>query len=379
MELSQYYTPTSFSSILIANMLTIDADSVLDIGCGQASLLEAARHRWSTAKLIGYDIDPTNYSLKGKNLHIGFGDGLDPDLSSKILDTFGNIDISVANPPYTSVDMNRGIVRILKQACLFDCLPRNIKKIPSEIVFLAQNFLVLKDCGELGAILPASIISGEKWKHLREYLITEKRIGKVIQLPKKAFSNTEAATFAVVLDNRKSNSDSIELSSIDSKTSLKIDNVRCIKRLDYCYHSNGLNMHISKVNDGLIIFRGNKSSKEITSSSEPFIHTSDLKNIFQILSFEKRNYPKGAKVAKKGDFVVSRVGSRCIGKAAYINEGEVEVSDCITVLSGLDKELYIPFFKFGKFYENALSNALGTGAQYLTFEIIREALGMYDF
>ncbi|MAY57609.1 MULTISPECIES: N-6 DNA methylase [Pseudoalteromonas] len=102
MELGQYYTPKTFSTLLIENMLSTKADYVLDIGCGQASLLEAARGRWKKAKLIGYDIDPTNYNLQGENLHIGFGDGLDPDLSNKILDNFGYIDISVANPPCTS-------------------------------------------------------------------------------------------------------------------------------------------------------------------------------------------------------------------------------------------------------------------------------------
>ncbi|WDE12033.1 N-6 DNA methylase [Thalassomonas haliotis] len=379
MELAQYYTPITFSSLLIRNMLSTKAECVLDIGCGQASLLEAARGRWSNAKLIGYDIDPINYNLTGKNLHIGFGNGLDPDLSSKILNSFGNIDVSVANPPYTNVDVNSDIVRILKLAELHDCLPRNLKKLPAEIIFLAQNLLVLKSEGELGAILPASLISGEKWKGLREFLITEKTIDKVIQLPNKAFNKAEAATFAVNFTNRKPNNNAIKLLTFDNNEALQISDKSGIKRLDYFYHAHKEFSNRSPIPKEAIIFRGNKSSKELKSGTSEYIHTSDLKETFQVLRFGYSKYPLGTKTAKKGDFVVSRVGSRCIGKAAFINEGEVEVSDCITVLRDFDTKKYTPLFATGKFYEKTSYIALGTGAKYLTFDIIKEALETNEF
>lgn len=378
MELGQYYTPKTFSTLLIESMLSIKADCVLDIGCGQASLLEAARGRWSRAKLIGYDIDPSNYNLKGRNLHIGFGDGLDPDLSNKILDNFGNIDISVANPPYTSVDVSKDIIHILKLANVYECIPRNIKKLPAEIVFLAQNLLVLKNEGELGAILPASLISGEKWKGLREFLITEKSIDKVIQLPNKAFKKTEAATFAVNLTNKKSNNNAISLLSFDHDETLKINDKSGIKRLDYFYHAHKSSSNRCPIPEKAILFRGNKSSKSLRLGSSNFLHTSDLKDVFQILNFSYSKYPQGTKTARKGDFVVSRVGSRCIGKAAYISGGEVEVSDCITVLRNLDKKRYMPLFASNKFCDKTSYDALGTGAKYLTFDIIKEALETHE-
>ena len=378
MELGQYYTPKKFSTLLIENMLSSKADCVLDIGCGRASLLEAARGRWSKAKLIGYDIDPINYNLKGMNLHIGFGDGLDPSLSNKILDNFGNIDISVANPPYTNVDVSKDITRILKLADMYECIPRNTKTLPAEIIFLAQNLLVLKREGELGAILPASLISGEKWKGLREFLITEKSIDKVIQLPSKAFTKTEAATFAVNFTNKKTNNNAINLLSFDDNETLKINDKSGIKRLDYFYHAHSFSSNRNPIPENTILFRGNKSSKNLRLGTLDFIHTSDLKDAFQTLSFSYSKYPQGTKTARRGDFVVSRVGSRCIGKAAYISEGEVEVSDCIAVLRNFDKKRYMPLFTSNKFLEKTLYDALGTGAKYLTFNIIKEALESYE-
>lgn len=379
MELGQYYTPKTYSTLLISNMHSIKARNVLDIGCGQASLLQAARERWGKAKLIGYDIDPANYNLKGKNLHIGFGNGLDPDLSNKILDTFGSIDVSVANPPYTSVEVNRNIISILKLANLYDCVPKNIKKISAEIIFLAQNLLVLKDDGELGAILPASLISGDRWKGLREYLITEKHINKVIQLPPKAFNKTEVTTFALILTNKKTTNQHVNLLSFGKEITLGINGESGIKRLDYNYHSSNSHFLSSSLLDDVTIFRGNRTSKNLRIENPYFLHTSDLKDVFQKLSFNCRIYPKGIKTAKEGDFVISRVGSRCIGKAAYIIKGTIEISDCIVVLRNLDKKKFMKLFDSGTFYEKALCNALGTGAKYLTFDIIKEAVATYEF
>lgn len=379
MNLGQYYTPKSYSTLLIENMHSISADSVLDIGCGQASLLNAASKRWRDAKLIGYDVDPKNINKAVANIHLGFGNGFDPDLSKKIIDTFGHIDISVANPPYTHVEVNSEITKILKLSELFQCIPRNTKKIPAEIVFLAQNFLVLKEGGELGAILPASIVSGEKWKALREFLITEKSLSKVIQLPQKAFCKTEASTFAVNFKNLPTNASNITLMSSESSNLLNIGKENGAKRLDYSYHANKrLHSNLSSRKFNSSIFRGNQSSKLLRLTGKDFLHTSNLKNHFQYISLPNNKYPENSKVATKGDIVISRVGTRCVGKSALITRGCVEVSDCIVVIRGDSNLELIEQFQNGSFYNAAINNVLGTGAKYLTFDIIKEVLNSYE-
>lgn len=380
MELGQYYTPENFSTLLVSSMHSADAESVLDIGCGQASLLKAARNRWKNAKLIGYDIDPRNFNVVGSNLHIEFGNGFDADLSRKIIDTFGHIDISVANPPYISVEINRDISEILKRSRISECIPPRLKKLPSEIVFLAQNMLVLKKGGELGAILPASIISGEKWKNLREFLITELSLNKVIQLPQKAFGKTEASTFAVNFKNTPSTGKNVSLHSVEDMRALKVNKESGTKRLDYSYHINSHQKKIkSTASREILLVRGDKSSKLLKKFNKNYLHTSNLKETFQTLEYGNNTYALGTKIACKGDFVVSRVGSRCIGKTGYIEDGCVEVSDCITVIKKIQFEKYISFFISGQFYKEVSQNALGTGAKYLTFDIILEALEAYEF
>ncbi|GAB1038964.1 MAG: class I SAM-dependent DNA methyltransferase [Shewanella algae] len=383
MKLGQYYTPDSFSTLLINNMNSKEAEIVLDIGCGQANLLSAARKRWEKAKLIGFDIDPKNYCVRREDLHIEFGNGFDPDLSQKIIDNFGYIDISVANPPYTYVEVNQNISKILKKSQLSQCIPSSLKKIPSEIVFLAQNLIVLKESGELGAILPASIISGEKWKYLREYLITEKGLNRVIQLPNKVFHRTEASTFVVNLcRSTREKCNDIELMSYECDEKLSVDVVNGIRRLDYSYHSHlhKLPYYTDKIYvDTMIMYRGRKSSKELYLTGSAFLHTKDLKENFQLLEYEENLYENGQRVAEKGDLVISRVGSRCVGKSALITKGRIEVSDCIIVIKNVSSKKVTEHFISGKFYQAMMNCVLGTGAKYLTFNIIKEALEAYEF
>jgi tRNA1(Val) A37 N6-methylase TrmN6 len=379
MELGQYYTSEQFSTLLVDSINSVHAENVLDIGCGQASLLNAARRRWNKAKLIGYDIDSKNLHISGdNNLHIEFGNGLDSNLSKKIIDNFGYIDISVANPPYVQVDVNSHILDILKRSKLSECLPRNIKRLPAEIIFLAQNILVLKPGGELGAILPASIISGERWKGLREFLITEKSLSSVIQLPSNAFSRTEASTFVINLKNEPKLNQNINLFSTQNNTQLKINIESGIKRLDFFYHMKKLSKRMSALPSDTIIFRGKKSSKELKSEGGNYLHTSHLKDPFQFLEYKDSEISSDRVFAKKGDFVVSRVGSRCIGRSGYIKSGSIEVSDCVTIIRRLPESKYLPLFQSGRLLSDITTFSLGTGAKYLTFNIIKEALEAYE-
>lgn len=379
MQLSQFYTPNRFSKLLVESLDSSVASSVIDIGCGQASLLNAARKRWDKAKLIGYDVDPNNTILNGENLFLNTGNGLDPDLSKKILDTFGYIDISVANPPYTQIEVNSNIRQILKLSGLYECIPKQSKKIPAEIVFLAQNLIVLKKDGELGAILPASIINGERWRSLREYLITEKSLTRVIQLPEKAFNKTEVSTFAISLKNLSNQNVDIRLSSASENSSLIIDKISAIDRLDYSYHANKKYLAHKKIELGYEIFRGKESSKDISLTPNKILHTSDLKSKFSVFELPKKEIKKNKKIAQEGDFIISRVGSRCVGKAGFIKSGSIEISDCIIVIRNLPYNVFFNYFESGNFHQKVSDMVLGTGAKYLTYKIIREALEFHEF
>jgi len=232
---AQFYTNESVSEYLVSQMQSETPLSVLDIGCGASNLLLAAGRRWEEANLIGFDIDPRNTRSTNKKLQLSVGDGFDPDLSRKIIDLFGPIDIAVSNPPYLSIDFGRKEKKILAEAGLENVISKKVNKIPSELIFLAQNLLVIKDGGELGLILPAGLVCGEKWKVFREYVISEYTIKSCIQLPNKAFKKTEASTFALYLKKEKRQTKVVKLHQLGTKKALSVDNDSAIDRMDYLY------------------------------------------------------------------------------------------------------------------------------------------------
>jgi type I restriction enzyme M protein len=364
----------------VSQLQSKSVSNILDIGCGQAGLLNAASRRWSKAKLIGYDIDPLNYSINCNKLNLQYGDGLDPDLSKKILDTFGSVDVSVSNPPYLNVDYNKAVKKILRQAGLYDAIPAKLKVIPAELVFIAQNLLVLKKGGELGIILPASLVSGEKWKGVREYLLESYIISNSIQFPTTAFKKTETSTFALCLKNKnKKNKYTITLNdNLFSKT-IKIDKTAAIKRMDFSYYDFKSQDDKLKTKVTLTsLFRGNRTDKDLREFNCKYLHTSDLKNIFQTLDLKSNFSLDNTKCATKGDLVVSRVGSRCVGKSAFIKSGTIPISDCLFVIRSNEIDSLVNFMKSGDFYNKTKHSALGVGAKYITMNLLREMINDND-
>lgn len=78
-----------------------------------------------------------------------------------------------------------------------ECL--RIKRLSADIVFIAKNFLYLKDRGILAVILPDGLLSRKDLYSFRVSLIAHHQICCIYQLPEKSFSLTEARTHIVIL------------------------------------------------------------------------------------------------------------------------------------------------------------------------------------
>jgi type I restriction enzyme M protein len=313
-------------------------------------------------------------------LELQYGNGLDPDLSSRILDSFGNIDVSVSNPPYINIDYNKDAKLILKKSGLIDAIPKGLKVIPAEIIFIAQNLLVIKDGGELGVILPASLINGEKWKGLRDCLLNNYSIENSIQLPTNAFLKTETSTFALCLRKKiNENSNNICLGSHKSNNKIYIDKSEAIERMDFSYymHKQTDNKFENK-SSILKLYRGNQTERYLRDNIKNYLHTSDLKLKFQIIDIKKDLSFPNIKCATQGDIVISRVGSRCVGKCAYIKSGTIPISDCLFVIKLEQLTPFINYIKSGNFHTKIQHSALGIGAKYITMNLLREIINGHD-
>jgi type I restriction enzyme M protein len=311
---------------------------VLDLGAGDGALLKAAYERWGKAAYHAVDIDiRSSINIKQKLPFAKFYrvDGLTENISQNTKLKVGSIDIAVCNPPFKMLDRDNKLNDTLRCAKLI-----NTAKLPlltSDIVFLAQNLVMLKSGGELGIILPDGLFTGERCRALREDLLNNHRIMGVIELPEGIFCKTEAKTHILLLEKDGTTDDLIPL--YKSNNSGNIEDTLFIKsndllyRMDYSYNRwNTNNNYIHKhtlLSLGAEIKRGLRSKKELEALGVSYFHTTSFQNEIQELEFNDINPVINDTIAGPGDILIARVGKRCYGKVVIVKKGNRIISDCI--------------------------------------------------
>lgn len=375
MNLNQYYTDQICSDVLVNNLSIPYPRIALDLGFGSGNLLNAAKRRWKHLNLIGIDIDTNNVKLATSTIKAFEYNGFDPDLPDLIKDKFGNIDLLISNPPYFSIDLNNNNKKILQSAGLIESISETSRKVPAELIFLAQNLRLLSKTGELGIILPAGLISGQRWQVFRECLFTSYNVTNIIQLPINSFKKTDAQTFILILKNKESIQQGVILSHINHSKKIIVDLREAITRSDYNFYAKNTSIDsFARINQrDFILFRGNKSHNNLTKMGIEHIHTT---NMPKEPTKAKIQHEQGneLKHAIPGDILVSRVGRRCIGRLLKVTRGCLPISDCIIVIRPRNKAIGTIIWKklTDDLFQDHLSKAaLGVSAKYITYNTIK--------
>lgn len=357
----------------------------LDIGFGSGNLLHAAKRRWNDLSLVGIDIDNKNiaHAQSQKLIEAIKFNGFDPSLPDIINQRFGDIDLLIGNPPYYSRELDSNAKTILNSIGLLDCISKHIKKIPAELIFLAQNLRLLSKTGELGIIVPAGLISGEKWILVREFLFSNYHVSNVIQLPTNSFKRTDAQTFILIIKQKSDSYENTSLSHANESNVLNIKLKDAIVRADYDYYTEASKVITSKCINltDFDIYRGNKSHNYLARTSDIHLHTTNMPDNFAKRSFA--NAPlKEAKNTELGDILIARVGRRCLGRIVYVEGGCIPISDCIIGIRPKTKNIGKAIFK--KLSSSDCRNylhhvSLGVGAKYITYKTIIDYLANNDY
>jgi len=374
LSLAQYYTSAVIGDGLISEFDTDAPQYVLDIGCGELGLLMAARRRWDQASLIGYDIDPENaHTGRAPKIELYVGDGADPDLARKVKETYGEIDVAVSNPPYIKLDYDLRIKRILSESGLAEAISVNAKQVPAELVFLAQNLLVLKPGAELGVILPAGFVSGEKWKPFREYLLSMYSVRSCIELPTDSFRATEVSAYALCLRN-DSHTKKTRLCELGDNRGIVIGRDEAVNRMDFSFYAQKeFNVsRVRKLKERIEVYRGSITCGALKRADIKFLHSTSIRDVPELIDLGNNFIPAGATYAEAGDIVVVRVGSRCVGRVAYICSGRIVVSDCLMVVRSTAGKTVWEYVSSPSFRQAVASSALGAGAKYLTLTLLKD-------
>ncbi len=352
----QYYTESAYSSLLV-NRLQEDRVSIaLELGVGGGALLSAVSGRWPDARCVSVDIDPQHVTEDAIRpvQHIHYcADALTLELDNVIGLTSGVADLAVCNPPFIAADWNTSYSVLLSRAGFK--VPTKALKVGADLLFLAQNLWLIKDCGQLGIIIPAGIIFGDKNRAVRETLLANHCITEVIELPSKAFKNTEVKTFILNLKKNKTTHNIIKLYRCDTdgtiEPSIEISLEDAVNRMDYSYYEWKEKFPTCNPEPGkfLEVLRGGVSTNHARALGIEVFHTTDLKTQLEpgkILfpdNFSKATRNSDKVIAQPGDIVIPRVGRNIENGINIVQGGKALISDCLYVIRcpGRDpKDLY---------------------------------------
>lgn len=347
--LARYYTQEKISQLLINKFDAVEPKRIIELGIGDGSLSLAAFKRWSGAKYFGVDIDDNSISNIKRNLpfvEISNYNSLEHNIPIKLNIEDGSMDIAICNPPYLKHKIIEEDKLLFKRAKLNSCC--SCKQITTDVVFLAQNLMFLKDGCELGIILPDSILTNHYFQGLRSDLLSNHNIKCIIQLPDKVFSKTEARTHILVIEKNGKSENRVEVSKANFEGeithSIFVEKYKLVQRMDFDFHywnlkQDGQTEKKLTIEDVVIsLSRGNKTKKCLEELNISYFHTNSFKSkqLYVESDSTANEFPTNLSLAGPGDILIARVGKRCIGNIVMINKGFIPFSDCIYRLRVLE-------------------------------------------
>jgi len=333
----RYYTSDILSSILIDHIDIVNPKTIVDFGAGEGALLYSAIKKWENSSFIAIDIN-TNGCKQLKKKFPSINVYNQDVLQYELLDNISlkeEVDIAICNPPYINSKIEEFHKDILKSADLEELI--KLKNISADILFLAQNLRVLKTGGELGIILPDTLLTSHNYKLFREILLKKHQIKKIFQLPEKGFLKTEAQTYILILKKGLKSNKEIPIYNVFSNGQISnpiyINTNNLIERMDYTYFQwkqQNLNKQYLTLKDiNADIKRGSLNNTYCKQNNINIFHTSHFDIKKKTINFKNSQVIANKLTAKTGDILLARVGKRNIGKVVKVTGGINLVSDCI--------------------------------------------------
>lgn len=363
--LAQYYTCENIGDFLIKNLPPMSPNTIIDLCMGEGSLLHSASKMYEGAKLVGCDIDESNITNQHSNstIHCHHLDSSTSQLG-KILST-SRFDLVLGNPPFNNIEQTNYIKNIFSKFGL----DLNYQKIPSALLFLIIGIQLVKVGGVISYIIPDSLLTNNRFRKFREILISQYNIISIVQLGNKKFEGTEAHTHILTVKNKVlKNNYKVKLKHYENQSQhIYISKEQFINRADYSYWNKAASIKSCSLEDlGAQLLRGRWTHKQLRSQNKPYIHTTHLNNNYT--EFRNKNISSLCNDAKTGDIVVSRVGTRALGKIGFVKTGAFLISDC-TILIRIEKQhqhsvLNTLNSNFGRSWLQSISK--GVGARHIT-------------
>lgn len=374
LTLKQHFTPEGIIQSMVKYIPLQYPTRIIDFAVGKGGLLKYSQKKWPSARLFGIDVDPNMIEICKERFngssYFYQANSLDIDEESKLLQIKNMIrnrsfDFAICNPPFGKNFLSSAISSICDILMKSNIYPlyNNIGRLRLEFLFLIRNIESVREGGYISIILPYSIVAGKKGLLARKYILTQTHVKYSLKIPEKVFNNLEANTYILILKKGRERTNKEErcaIGSIDEKGNIKeclqICAERLYERMDFDYFKNVYkfkSLYIArkgrkyeKLGNFIESFRRGRTSygenrlfsKDVNDFR--YLHTTTLSTLGidyildQKFICKKSNLFFDKALVDIGSLVISRVGKRCLGKAAIIhNSHDIGLaSDCINII-----------------------------------------------
>ena len=115
---------------------------------------------------------------------------------------FIGFDLVIGNPPYISLEA----FSAQEREALRSKFPQFERKFETSVLFMVEGFKLLHNAGILSYIAPATWQTGENYAKFRQFVVSEKGIKEVINLPFDTFEDAYVDTSLYLFYNQNTNS-----------------------------------------------------------------------------------------------------------------------------------------------------------------------------
>lgn len=334
-QLGQFMTPTPLANLVARELGACDA--VIDFAVGDGSLLKAVSERLENrVQLFGFDVDKRMVAASRAalgNATVRHSDGLRARVFTNQIS--GRLGI-VGNPPFTSngIDASGWVQKAFPDIKGKKGVDR------AEIQFLARALVLGRQAAaRVVLVMPIGFADGDTYRQIRASLMRHYRLIKCIEITGTPFQDTEARTVVLVIDAASTGAGATEISEFDSdsKKTVRIAKETLLPgtRLDARFHKvqrlGAESVSVQLKDLKVSITRGLFSRKEAELQRVIALHTSDLAKA----SAGKLSAKSGLNsddlarhvVAKKGDILLPRTGSRVSWSPVVLQAGRAPITD----------------------------------------------------
>lgn len=209
--LGQYLTPIPVADLIAKVLadLVPPEPLILDPFCGAGILLDRFSLLRPDSKLVGLEINEGVGSMTRALTQV-----TDRKVDLHLVDSFEcwtrgdlpKVDAVVTNPPFGSVasciDFNNHPVYLPVSL-------QSMKKVPAELLGLEVSLDALVEGGWIGAVLPQSVLTNNRWGQYRNHLFSKLELTGVVSLPEETFAPFRGVAKACVLFGQKCTSSTV--------------------------------------------------------------------------------------------------------------------------------------------------------------------------